>query len=118
MPNPWNVLRRYRDLLGKGGTVVVSVPNIGHRTVLDGLVRGKFEYTDAGILDRTHLRFFTRASAIDLLQRSGFHVERIVRNEDQPGQELWLRAAKRIFSQSAFLQDLYAVQLILVGRAV
>jgi len=115
LPDPWQVLRRHRDLLGPGGTLIVSVPNIGHRTVIAELLRGKFEYADAGILDRTHLRFFTRSSAVDLLENSGFRVECVTRNLDPTVEPPWLQIAQRLLPGSSFLRDLNAVQFVIVA---
>ncbi|MGD0837166.1 MAG: methyltransferase domain-containing protein, partial [Polyangia bacterium] len=114
--DPWAVCRRYRGMLGPGGTVVLSLPNIGHRAVVTSLLRGRFDYVDAGILDRTHLRFFTRSSAVELLQSCGFRVDRVLSKMDRPT-EPWLRIA-RLIMPSAFLRDLHTVQFILVGTAV
>ena len=57
--------------LAPGGTVIVSVPNIAHLWVRLSLLAGRFDYTDRGILDRTHLRFFTRRTLLDLLREAG-----------------------------------------------
>lgn len=67
--DPWAMVDRLvRQQLVPGGTIIVSVPNIRHFKVLLPLVfQGRWDYTDAGHLDRTHLRFFTRRSAIALL---------------------------------------------------
>jgi 2-polyprenyl-3-methyl-5-hydroxy-6-metoxy-1,4-benzoquinol methylase len=73
--DPWTVLAWLRTLLDPGGRAVVSVPNIAHWTVRRELLRGRFDYTDFGLLDRTHLRFFTRASATELAHRAGFAVQ-------------------------------------------
>jgi 2-polyprenyl-3-methyl-5-hydroxy-6-metoxy-1,4-benzoquinol methylase len=72
--DPWAVLAWLRTLLDPGGRAIVSVPNIAHWTVRRALLRGRFDYTDFGLLDRTHLRFFTRASATELAHRAGFAV--------------------------------------------
>jgi 2-polyprenyl-3-methyl-5-hydroxy-6-metoxy-1,4-benzoquinol methylase len=72
--DPWAVLAWLRTLLAPGGRAVVSVPNIAHWTTRRALLRGRFDYTDYGLLDRTHLRFFTRASAAELARRAGFAV--------------------------------------------
>lgn len=70
--DPWRVLCGIVQWLGPGGVLVASVPNIRYRDVLvDLLFRGRFEYADLGILDRTHLRFFTKQSAVALLESSG-----------------------------------------------
>jgi 2-polyprenyl-3-methyl-5-hydroxy-6-metoxy-1,4-benzoquinol methylase len=115
LQDPWRVLRYYRTLMSTGDKVVVSVPNIGHRSVLAGLLRGKFDYMDAGILDRTHLRFFTRASAIALLESSGFKVEQVMGREDAL-KPRWLRLAQRLRVPSALIKDLQVVQFLIVAR--
>ena len=78
MEDPWTALRSARDHLGPGGTIVASIPNVAHFTIIMGLVRGTFTYVDAGILDRTHLRFFTKQSIVDLFQEAGLDVTSIV----------------------------------------
>jgi 2-polyprenyl-3-methyl-5-hydroxy-6-metoxy-1,4-benzoquinol methylase len=77
---PLDVLKRVTSNMPDGGTVIVSVPNIGHASVsLPLLLRARFEYQDAGIRDRTHLRFFDRESAVRLMNQAGFVVRRGVR---------------------------------------
>jgi methionine biosynthesis protein MetW len=56
--------------------VVVSLPNIAHWTARRALVRGRFPQEDFGLFDRTHLHFFTRATARDLARRAGFAIAR------------------------------------------
>jgi len=68
-----------RRLLITGGSLVISIPNAGHEAVLAELINGRFTYQDAGLLDSTHLRFFTLASLRELLERSGFFISRIER---------------------------------------
>lgn len=72
MVEPWAMLDRLVEShLKPGGTMIVTVPNIRHHTVsLKLLLQGEWEYESAGILDRTHLRFFTKASAIGLLSHA------------------------------------------------
>ena len=70
--DPVPTLRQARPLLKPGGSVVLSVPNIGHGAVRLALLRGRFEYRSLGLLDNTHLRFFTRASLEQLLNDAGF----------------------------------------------
>ena len=72
---PAAALRSVHGLLAPGGRAVVSLPNVAAWPVRLGLLRGRFEYADTGILDRTHLRFFTRATAHDLAHDAGFAVE-------------------------------------------
>ncbi len=77
--DPWTTLRRYRDFLLPGGVLVLSLPNVAHGSVLRGLLRQRWDYADDGILDRTHLRFFTRETAIELIEGSGFVVTGVSR---------------------------------------
>jgi 2-polyprenyl-3-methyl-5-hydroxy-6-metoxy-1,4-benzoquinol methylase len=58
--DPRAVLARFLPFLEDGGHVIVSLPNVAAWTVRLGLLRGNFEYAESGILDETHLRFFTR----------------------------------------------------------
>jgi 2-polyprenyl-3-methyl-5-hydroxy-6-metoxy-1,4-benzoquinol methylase len=74
--DPWEALRSTRSLLAQTGFVVVSIPNVAAWPVRFGLLRGQFDYADVGLLDRTHLRFFTRATAHELVRSAGFVVER------------------------------------------
>src|SRR4051794_1255470 len=70
--DPWEVLAWLRTLLAPGGRAVVSLPNIAHWTGRRELLRGRFPQADHGLFDRTHLRFFTRATGRDLADRAGF----------------------------------------------
>ncbi len=72
---PEKLLGQLRPLLRTGGSLVSSVPNVRHfPNVVNLVVHGSWEYTDEGILDRTHLRFFTRSSMIALFESCGFEV--------------------------------------------
>jgi SAM-dependent methyltransferase len=73
--DPWRMLRESRKLLRPGGTLIVLLPNVGAWCVRKALFfHGAFEYEDVGIMDRTHLRFFTMYSAQALLRDSGYRV--------------------------------------------
>jgi 2-polyprenyl-3-methyl-5-hydroxy-6-metoxy-1,4-benzoquinol methylase len=69
---PEALLRRVRSLLADGGAVIASIPNIAHGSVRLALLDGEFRYRDKGLLDNTHLRFFTRASVQDLFEGAGY----------------------------------------------
>ena len=68
--------RLLRKYLRPGGTAIVSLPNVAHLYVRGSLMLGRWEYADKGILDRTHLRFFTGRSADQLLTGAGLRVAR------------------------------------------
>jgi 2-polyprenyl-3-methyl-5-hydroxy-6-metoxy-1,4-benzoquinol methylase len=77
LTDPWAALRSARGLLGQGGVVVASIPNMRYWPIFWPLLtRGEWRYTSDGVLDRTHLRFFTFGSAKDMFTSSGFEIER------------------------------------------
>jgi trans-aconitate methyltransferase len=74
--DPAVVLGRFASRLAPGGAVIVSVPNVAHPSVVLPLaMKGQWTYADAGILDRTHLRFFTYKTAVELVESAGFHID-------------------------------------------
>jgi O-antigen biosynthesis protein len=73
--NPWQVLEATRQLLQPGGYVVASIPNIAHGAVRLALLQGRFDYAELGLLDNTHLRFFTRKTVQELFEQAGYAVE-------------------------------------------
>lgn len=74
--DPWAVLRSLRTVLRPNGVLVASIPNIRHWPTLNALLlNGMWEYADSGVLDRTHLRFFTRSSLYNLFEQTGFRLE-------------------------------------------
>jgi O-antigen biosynthesis protein len=70
--DPWRVVANIRPHLKDGGTVIASIPNIMHVSVMRDLLNGRFAYQDAGILDRTHLRFFTLTEIDSLFAGAGY----------------------------------------------
>jgi len=77
LSSPERLLDRIRGWLRPGGTLLVSLPNVANVSVRLGLLLGRFPYAERGILDRTHLRFYTRRSARELIEQSGFQVRAI-----------------------------------------
>jgi SAM-dependent methyltransferase len=74
--DPWTVLARAAALLEPDGVAIVSLPNVRYaKTLLELIVRGRWPREDAGLFDRTHLRWFTPADARALLQEAGLVVE-------------------------------------------
>src|SRR4029077_19068128 len=72
LADPWATVRRLSPLLAPSGRLILSVPNIRTRKLLWRLPsKGDFRYRDAGVLDRTHLRFFVRDTAIELATCGG-----------------------------------------------
>jgi 2-polyprenyl-3-methyl-5-hydroxy-6-metoxy-1,4-benzoquinol methylase len=73
--DPWNTLAIIVESIRPGGSLIVSLPNIAHISILSGLIfRNDWHYENSGILDRTHLRFFTHRTACELLTKSGLQL--------------------------------------------
>jgi SAM-dependent methyltransferase len=75
--DPWALLRRIRGVIPAHGSVVACIPNAQHWSLQARLSVGNFRYQSSGLLDRTHLRWFTRLTMIELFEQSGFKVEAI-----------------------------------------
>jgi len=79
MPNPEDALEGLKPYLSERGKVIASIPNILHFPVIKELVvEQDFRYREYGVLDNTHLRFFTRKSMLRMFESCGYTVERIV----------------------------------------
>ncbi len=74
LPNPGQMLLIAKQGLAAGGSIVASVPNVGHFFIRMNLLRGRFEYRDCGIMDATHLRWFTKATLNQFFENLGFTV--------------------------------------------
>ena len=72
------VIRQLHDLLQPAGYIVISLPNIAHGDMRLSLLSGNFDYRETGLLDRTHLRFFTRRSIDLFLTTSDFKIDQIL----------------------------------------
>lgn len=89
---PERVMRACRDLLAPNGRLILSVPNASYCGLVSELMAGEFRYRDEGLLDRTHVRFFTRQSLLRFVQETGWHshtihvIEREL-NESEFGQD-------------------------------
>jgi len=77
LADPAAVFARFTALLAPGGLVVFSVPNVAHWYVRLSLLRGRFDYGQRGILDRTHLRFFTLRTARRFLEEAGLRIDAV-----------------------------------------
>jgi hypothetical protein len=80
--DPWETVGKLKKLLKPGGTIVASIPNVGFHRIVRGLIKGRWHYADAGVLDRTHLRFFTWQGIQELFVMNGMTIEKIFRKID------------------------------------
>lgn len=73
--NPEKIVEQLATMMDEGATFIVSVPNVSHFSVtLPLMFQRRFDYADAGILDRTHYRLFVESSAVGLMNGGGFEV--------------------------------------------
>jgi 2-polyprenyl-3-methyl-5-hydroxy-6-metoxy-1,4-benzoquinol methylase len=70
--DPWSVLRKIRAVIPANGCIVACIPNAQHWSVQVKLSLGDFRYEDSGLMDRTHLRWFTKQTIADLFRETGF----------------------------------------------
>lgn len=78
LADPGSLLVKLRPRLRPGGSLVVSIPNVANWSMRLALLFGRWEYKDRGLLDRTHLRFFTKRTAVRLVEGAGFRVDSLV----------------------------------------
>ena len=70
--DPQAVLKKAAALLCEGGTILASIPNVAHGDILVNLWDGKWNYTNVGLLDQTHIRFFAKNNLKDCWESAGF----------------------------------------------
>jgi len=89
--DPWQLLNNIYQSLPSGGSVVACIPNAQHWSVQARLSVGDFRYQDSGLFDRTHIRWFTRVTMLEMFQNAGFIVEAgVSRVFDEPQREAFL----------------------------
>lgn len=90
--DPWRMIEKISRVLRSGGLVVASIPNVRHfSVVIPLLLHGRWDYKEAGILDHTHLRFFTKVSAASLLQTNDLEVRSVVPNIQPGSKSYWAK---------------------------
>ena len=86
--DPQRVLRTLSKSLKPNGLIIISLPNVANFSIRIPLIFGRFDYTELGILDRTHLHLFTYKSAAQLVRDSGLEIESTFAGSDRFGQLL------------------------------
>jgi 2-polyprenyl-3-methyl-5-hydroxy-6-metoxy-1,4-benzoquinol methylase len=115
LADPSDALVRVRPWLSPRGVVIASVPNVGHWSIVDDLIRGRFDYVPYSILSGTHLRFFTRSTLIDLFEASGLRVVEID-TQVLPASPEGAKRRDRLAQFPGASPDLDVVEFIAVGR--
>ena len=117
---PWAAIRNIRELLVPGGSIIASIPNVAHISNLHNVLCGHWTYEDAGLLDRTHLRFFTKSEIIKLFEGAGLVVDEI-RAKRFPLDTQWKEFRDEVLSLQTIhvnAEDLEAYQWLVRAQRV
>ncbi|MGG7222413.1 class I SAM-dependent methyltransferase [Bacillus sp. ATD] len=77
LKDPWAVLRNLKPYVKETGSILASIPNISHISIFESLLSGKWTYTQAGLLDKTHFRFFTLHEMKKMFHETGYKISLI-----------------------------------------
>ncbi len=122
--DPWRVLQRHTPWLRPEGQIIACIPNVQHWSVLLSLLCGRWEYQEEGLLDRTHLRFFTAESIRQLFGQAGLEVYDVLARgprgaEFQQAQQLLAPLAQALrLDPAQFASHTGAVQYVVRARRV
>ena len=120
LQNPWKAIENMRELLASGGEVIASIPNVGHISNLYEVLSGNWTYKSMGLLDRTHLRFFTKKEIIKLFQEAQFDIQDM-RYVTVPSPDIGKRLREELLSLqtiSVDAEDLDAYQWLVRAKRV
>ncbi len=109
--DPWKVVSRISPLIRKGGLIMASSPNISHYRVISMLLHGKWNLANSGVMDRTHLRWFTPESFKQMFEVAGFQIISL-------GQVAPITWKSKIANALTFkfLKHLFVVQIKLIAQ--
>jgi 2-polyprenyl-3-methyl-5-hydroxy-6-metoxy-1,4-benzoquinol methylase len=109
--DPWEVLRKIHPMMKNGAMVFSSSPNVSHYSVIRMLLKGQWSLADKGIMDRTHLRWFTFATYRQMFEEAGYAVGQVA-----PLCELGPRARLLNSLTRGRFRHLFAQQISLIGH--
>jgi 2-polyprenyl-3-methyl-5-hydroxy-6-metoxy-1,4-benzoquinol methylase len=75
--DPWTVMRRFTQYLTEDGHILCSIPNVQHFSILLKLFIGNWRYKSAGLLDSTHIRFFTRKTILEMVAQANLNISKL-----------------------------------------
>jgi 2-polyprenyl-3-methyl-5-hydroxy-6-metoxy-1,4-benzoquinol methylase len=119
--DPWSLLRRLRQSLPTNAHVFACIPNSQHWSVQARLAAGVLRYEDSGLLDRSHLRWFTRITIIELFASSGFKIAQLIpRIFPEPPKDHFLAAIRSVAAAGGAnpdqaVQDALPMQYIVIA---
>lgn len=115
--DPWQLLRTLRPHMNPGGTLIVALPNLLFWRNRLAMLAGNFRYTDGGLMDRTHCKFFDWRTAAELVTQAGFTLVEQVADGSWPGSH-FLGPLRRPLDRIALgaAPGLFGWQFVLAGR--
>lgn len=113
--DPWTTLASATERLNPGGHVVAAIPSIQYAPVTIALLRGRWDYTDDGTLDRTHVRFFTRQTMVEMFEGAGLEVT-ACEGVNSVYDERWNRRSPLRRAWTAIIPDSTWLHFVVVGR--
>lgn len=120
--DPWTALDKVVTFLKPGGRLIASIPNVRNlRVVLPLVFLGRWRYQLVGLLDRTHLRFFTRRSALELVEGAGLEIEKVLytglgRGATHGRAAVFARISAILnFVTLGLLKDIFVIQYLILG---
>ncbi len=115
--DPDRTIRRLKPLLKQAGRFLVALPNAAHWSIRLRLLFGRFDYEESGIMDRTHLHFYTLRTARQLLERAGLEILEADIVPDVPLLRFKYRLARANYHVAHLLPNLFATEALFVARA-
>lgn len=119
LKDPKIALSSVKNYLKNEGRLIISTPNIAHISIRAKILVGKFDYQEFGILDKTHLHFFTKKSLIKIIKKAGLSVSKISYSADFGQIPFFGRILRHVPKKiqhrlTKLFSDLLAVQFIIV----
>ena len=117
--DPWQAVRNMFRSQSPGGEILISVPNIMHFSIFNRMLHGDWKYEDQGILDRTHLRFFTKKTAQELLEQAGYRIKSIdyIHFSNLEGQmQAFIKKLKTLLPAEIGDEQILAAQWLIIGE--
>lgn len=114
--DPWILVNKLAHYVKKGGYIIASIPNVRYwRIIKDLVLKGEWKYCSEGLLDDTHLRFFTKKSIVRLFPSGRFAISRIIPASKPRPQKL---SKQRLVNKLTFglLEDFFTFQYIVEAR--
>lgn len=113
--NPQKTVRYCRELLKKDGRIIASIPNVMHISIMAQLLRGEFQYTDIGLLDKTHIHLFTQKEIIKMFLQENYKIEQLqgtifeLNNEEELLLEKIMEISEKDVSEDMYRTYQYSV---------